>query len=177
VRSFCWYPGLTASRIVSAVKYQGWHVAAEEIAARMARLNFPADVREEAPSLIPVPLSPSRERDRGYNQSELLARSLARRWGLPLMVNCLRRCRTTVSQTKLTPAERAHNVAGAFSVAAESASSLQGAHLLLVDDVVTTSATLNECAAALFEAGARIVSYVTFGRAPSPGDMPLGPGQ
>ena len=88
------------------------------------------------------------------------------------MIDCLRRSRSTVSQTKLTPEERAHNVAGAFNLGSTRVSSLQGAHVLLVDDVVTTAATLNECASALYSEGARIISYVTFGRARGPGDQP-----
>ena len=170
-RSYCWYPGPAATPIVSALKYSGWRVAAEGIAARMSRLSFPADVQEECSLLVPVPLSTVRERERGYNQSALLAVALARRWGLSVMVDCLRRSRATASQTKLTPEERVLNVAGAFSVRATAASTLQGAHVLLVDDVVTTAATLNECASALFAGGARIISYVTFGRARGPGDI------
>ncbi len=70
----------------------------------------------------------------------------------------------TASQTRLTPEQRLHNVAGAFRVPADVAR-LRGLHVLLVDDVVTTAATLNACATALFDGGARIISYVTFGRA------------
>ena len=77
------------------------------------------------------------------------------------------RARRTESQTRLTPGERLRNVAGAFRAGstAESRQRLQGAHVMLVDDVVTTAATLNACAGALVAGGARIVSYVTFGRA------------
>ena len=137
----------------------------------MARLRWPEDVLAERPLLVPVPLSPSRERERGYNQSALLATELGRRWGLGAMINCVRRSRATVSQTELAPEQRASNVAGAFTVDAATAPSLQGAHVLLVDDVVTTAATLNECATAIFESGARVISYVTFGRARGPGDL------
>jgi predicted amidophosphoribosyltransferase len=77
----------------------------------------------------------------------------------------------TSSQTRLTPEQRLHNVAGAFRVAAHRRP-LRAAHVVLVDDVVTTAATLNACAAALFAGGARIISYVTFGRARLPGDAP-----
>jgi ComF family protein len=136
----------------------------------MARLSFPEDVLRESPTLVPVPLFAARERERGYNQSSLLALGLSRRWKLKVMLDCLQRCRTTHSQTRLSPAERARNVSGAFSVKATSLAPLAGEHIMLVDDVVTTSATLNECATTLFESGARIVSYVTFGRAHASGD-------
>jgi predicted amidophosphoribosyltransferase len=69
----------------------------------------------------------------------------------------------------LTPGERRRNVSGAFRAVAGRCN-FRGAHLVLVDDVVTTGATLNECATALHDAGARIISYVTFGRAPALGD-------
>jgi len=62
------------------------------------------------------------------------------------------------------------NVHGAFSATTATRAALRGSHVVLVDDVVTTAATLNECAAVLYAAGARIISYVTFGRAPTIGD-------
>jgi predicted amidophosphoribosyltransferase len=81
----------------------------------------------------------------------------------------LRRTRATTSQTRLTPGERLTNVAGAFRAAEPAGGGLRGglrgAHVVLVDDVVTTAATLNACAAALVAGGARIVSYLTFARA------------
>ncbi|MDQ3081221.1 MAG: ComF family protein, partial [Gemmatimonadota bacterium] len=78
--------------------------------------------------------------------------------------------RPTLSQTELTPGERKGNVAGAFRVRRECAGSLAGAHIILVDDIVTTGATLRACSSALFHAGARTISYMTFGRAPASGD-------
>jgi ComF family protein len=131
----------------------------------MARLAWPEDVVEERGALVPVPLSATRERERGYNQSERLARALAARWSLPVWDDVLVRERHTRSQARLTPGERLRNVAGAFRAPGGAERRLSGAHLLLVDDVVTTAATLNACAAALMHGGARIVSYVTFGRA------------
>jgi ComF family protein len=131
---------------------------------------FPADVHAERPMLVPVPLSAARERERGYNQSALLAAGVARRWRQPAMLSSLVRGVATASQTRLDPRARARNVAGAFSLAGDR-TVWRGAHVLLVDDVVTTGATLNECATVLFEGGARTVSYLTFGRAPAPGDV------
>lgn len=139
------------------------------MAERMARLVWPRDVVDERAAVVPVPLAPARARERGYNQSELLARRLARCWGVPVWTDCVVRARATTTQTRLTPDERRRNVCGAFR-AVPGAVNFRGAHLVLVDDVVTTAATLNECASALHDAGARIVSYVTFGRAPALGD-------
>ncbi len=135
----------------------------------MARLDWPWDVVAERTALVPVPLAPVRKRERGFNQAELIARVLADRWKIPLWPGCLERVRATETQTRLTPGERQTNVRGAFRAAAR-APDLRGAHLVIVDDVITTAATLNACAAALCDAGARIVSYVTFARAPALGD-------
>jgi ComF family protein len=169
VRSVCSVHSGTGLAIVAALKYDGWTAAADGMAERMARLGWPWDVIEERAAVVPVPLARSRYRERGYNQSELLARALARRWNVPVWTDCIERARGTSSQTQLTPDERRRNVAGAFRAVA-GAVNFRGAHLVLVDDVVTTVATLNECATPLYEAGARIVSYVTFGRAPALGD-------
>ncbi|MBX6330654.1 MAG: ComF family protein [Gemmatimonadaceae bacterium] len=169
-RSVCWIPGRTGGAIVHALKYGGWRAAAEGMADRMARLAWPRDVIEERAALVPVPLAPVRERERGYNQSALLAHALGARWHLPVWPRCLERTRATVSQTRLTPDQRRHNVSGAFRAAPGTAPRLRGAHIVLVDDVITTGATLVACATTLFDAGARIISIVTFGRAPAVGD-------
>ena len=135
----------------------------------MARVSWPADVVAERTALIPVPLSSRRERERGFNQSTKLADAIGKQLGLDVWRNALGRTHFTSSQTRLTPEERLRNVSGAFRVTGDPAR-LRGAHLVLVDDVVTTAATLNACAAALFAGGTRIISYVTFGRARLPGD-------
>jgi ComF family protein len=160
----------TGPAIVHALKYNGWHAVATEMAERMARLAWPADIATERVAVLPVPLARPRERERGYNQSERLARALALRWKVPAWCDVLERARSTETQTRLTPEERLANVSGAFSVPASSRQALRDTHVVLVDDVVTTAATLNACAAALFAGGTRILSYVTFGRAPAVGD-------
>ncbi len=170
VRSACWMHRGTGANIVHALKYGGWHALAVEMAERMARLAWPLDVLEERTALVPVPLAASRQRERGYNQSERLARSLATLWNLPVWCDVLERGRATETQTRLTPGERLANVSGAFRVPTVAEQALRNAHVVIVDDVVTTAATLNACAAALLAGGARILSYVTFGRAPAVGD-------
>jgi ComF family protein len=168
-RSLYAVPGGTAEGIVHALKYHEWPAVSREMGRRMATLRFPRDVEEERAALVPVPLALSRQRERGYNQSAELARALGAAWSLPVREDLLVRARATETQTRLTPGERHRNVSGAFRVTAERAS-LRGSHLVLVDDVVTTAATLNACAAALHAGGARILSFVTFGRAPALGD-------
>jgi ComF family protein len=158
------------SAIVHELKYGGWHGLAAPMAERMARLSWPDDVVRERSALVAVPLAGARERERGFNQSARLAEELARCWRVPVWADVLTRVRHTETQTRLTPDARRSNVSGAFRAVAGTRARLRGAHLVLVDDVVTTGATLVECASALLEGGARIVSLVTFGRAPASGD-------
>jgi predicted amidophosphoribosyltransferase len=91
-------------------------------------------------------------------------------WQLPVWDTALQRTRATPSQTRLTPGERLANVHGAFLAEDGAKERIRGTHLILVDDVLTTGATLNACAHALFAAGARTISYLTFGRARASGD-------
>lgn len=170
VRSACWVPDPVASAIVAALKYDGWTAVAEPMAERIARLSWPPDVVAERSVIVPVPLSSTRTRERGYNQAALLARGLASRWRLPVVSDLVVRTRATPSQTRLTPSQRSVNVHGAFDVPARGRERLDGAHVVVVDDVLTTGATLHAVAGALFDAGARIISYATFGRARTAAD-------
>jgi ComF family protein len=156
-------------RIVHALKYAGWTAAGDGMAHRMVRLAWPRDVERERAAVIPVPLAATRERERGFNQSAVIGRPLAAHWNIPLRQDCLERSRSTRTQTRLTPEERRGNVFRAFR-ATPACRALRGAHVVLVDDVVTTAATLIECAGTLFRAGVRVVSIVTFARAPASGD-------
>jgi ComF family protein len=108
-----------------------------------------------------VPLHHARRRSRGFNQSAELARDLARRLGIPAGATA-RRIRATPSQTRLTVPKRADNVRDAFR--ARSLRRLGGCRVLLVDDVMTTGATTNACAAALKDGGAASVSVITVAR-------------
>ena len=170
VRSYCWMPVEPASSIVHALKYAGWSRVADQMVERMSRLSWPRDVVEERAGLVPIPLASARKRERGYNQSALIAAGLSERWRVPVWENMVVRSRETRSQTQLTPEQRRGNVAGSFQIGARNLEALAGAHVIIVDDVVTTAATLNECAKVLYDAGARIISYVTFGRAHASGD-------
>lgn len=162
-------PGEPGAGIVHALKYGGWYSVAKEMGLRMSRLPFPPDVVAERAALVPVPLSAGRFKERGFNQSEALAGAISRAWCIPVWDDCLVRTRSTRTQTELSPEERRANVAGSVRFNTRRAD-LSGAHIIVVDDVVTTAATLNECARSLYEAGARIISYLTFGRARSAGD-------
>jgi ComF family protein len=109
-----------------------------------------------------MPLHWRKRLERGFNQSELLAKVLSKRTGIPV-VNALRRRKSTTPQAGLTRAQRRTNVAGAFE--ADQRERIDGRHVLLIDDVLTTGATASACAAVLKRAGARRVTVLTLARA------------
>jgi len=108
--------------------------------------------------VIPVPLHSARRRERGYNQSDLLAREVAAHLGIPFLTRALKRVKNTRSQTGLKREERLLNVQGAFRVKDKPA--VSGKAVLLVDDVTTTGATLKACGEALILVGAGKVMAV-----------------
>jgi ComF family protein len=116
--------------------------------------------------LLPVPLSPRRLRERGYNQAWELARRLARRWRLRAEPLWLERVRETPHQAELSRVERLHNLAAAFAVAPEARLALAGRRVALVDDVMTTGSTLAEAAATLRRAGVAEVQAWVLARTP-----------
>jgi ComF family protein len=127
-----------------------------------AVLRHYADERIDA--VCPVPLHPSRQRKRGYNQSALLGAELAARLGIPVFPDALRRVRDTPTQTRLGAAARRRNVADAFAVHPLLPGWFESRRLLLLDDVMTTGATLSECAKALRAAGAERVLALSVAR-------------
>jgi ComF family protein len=107
--------------------------------------------------ILALPLHPERERERGYNQSYLLAHVCAQQLGVPLLTDLLVRTRATVAQAQLSASQRQQNVAHAFATTPAAAGTLSGRTLLVIDDVCTTGATLEACAEPLFAAGAAAV--------------------
>ena len=163
------FTGVTR-RALHALKYDGERRLAPILGAAVARRWSRAGVAGEV--LVPVPASPDRVRERGYDQAALLATEAARRLRLP-MIPALERTRATVAQFDLDRAGRASNLGGAFRVAStvarggsspSSRQSVVDRWIVLVDDVVTTGATLAACATALLEAGAMAVSAVAVAR-------------
>jgi ComF family protein len=112
--------------------------------------------------IIPVPLHPKRLRWRGFNQSLLLARRVSHMYQVPIDPFLLYRNRETPPQTQLTEDERRKNVRGAFAIA--SGEALKEKNVLLVDDVYTSGATVNECCRVLVRGGAREVYVLTLAR-------------
>jgi ComF family protein len=117
-----------------------------------------------ASAVVPVPLSPRRLRERGFNQAELIARAVAREAGLPLRRRILRKTRERPPQAGLSAAARRKNARSAYR--ARLPRSLRGKTLLLVDDVLTTGATAESAARALLAAGAGAVDVLTLARVP-----------
>ncbi len=136
------------------------------LAPHMARAG--AALLRDADVLVPVPLHRRRLFERRYNQAALLAKAVGRLAGPPCLPDLLIRQRATQSLGEMTAAERAAEVADAFAVRPRLAADLAGRRVLLVDDVLTSGATANACAAALFAAGAAAVDVLVAARVPDP---------
>ena len=146
---------------VHALKYDGElrlvAPLAELMAARWRRAGIGGDV------LVPVPVHAERRRQRGFDQAEMLAHGVRERIGLPVVL-ALRRAARTTAQHQLGRRARQDNVAQAFGVAPRDLAEVRGRWLVLIDDVVTSGATLAGCARVLYEAGASAVSALTLAR-------------
>lgn len=157
-RSAAVYEG-TLREALHAFKFSGKRALARPLAELLAEqcvAALPADIE----AVVPVPLAGARERERGFNQAALLARKIARGLGIPTRARWLARVRATLPQSELPATVRRTNVRGAFRASRR----VTGRHVLLVDDIFTTGATLGECARTLREAGARRVGALTVAR-------------
>ena len=160
VRSAVWL-GPESRSLVHRLKYgharRLGNLAGQIVADRVA---FPGRC-----VLVPIPVSHRRLRERGYNQAEIIARELSRRWRLPLWSGLVRRTSQATSQTTLTPMARAANVSDAFSAEPPRGRQAHDGRVVIVDDVLTTGATIDACARALADAGWDNIQAVTFARA------------
>ena len=148
-----------ADRLLPRLKFQG------DLAAGRLLSQLMVEVLADAPrpdALVPLPLHPSRLRQRGYDQALELARPVARALGLPLRTDLLRRVRATAPQSELDAASRRHNVRSAFAARAGNLPR----HVALVDDVMTTGATLAEASRALLRVGVARVDLWVAARVP-----------
>lgn len=160
-RSFAPYND-TMVRAIVLLKYHAVTPLGDWFGARLAELVAREPETFAADAVVPVPLHPLRMRERGFNQAELIARPLARRLGLPLRPLLLVRTKPRPDKLKLTRRERWQTVRGAYAV--QQGSQVDKLRVLLVDDVLTTGATLDACARVLRQAGAARVVGITVAR-------------
>lgn len=147
---------------VQALKYRGRRALGRALAAAVA----PALVSAPVDALVAVPLHRARHRERGYNQAEEIARGLAAELRLPLLRRGIERRKATSTQTAHSAHARGLNVAGAFAVRAD----VRGLNIAIVDDVITTGATVNALAGALLTAGAARCTAWAVARTPETAD-------
>lgn len=145
--------------VILAFKYRGRPELAEPLGELLTARFISESVFSSVDALVPVPLHPERHLIRGYNQAELLAKRVGRSCRLPVLTQVLRRDRVTQVQNRLSRHERLTNVKGAFLVGLPGA--IRGKSLLLIDDILTTGFTANECAKTLLAAGAKRVCTLT----------------
>lgn len=148
IRAVFSYRGPVVS-LVHAFKYRGRRSAARLAGSWMASTLALFPELGPIDALVPVPLHPRRQAERGYNQARLLADELSARWGLEVL-DALTRSRATAQQWRLGKGDRSENLRDAFLAA----SCVKGRRLLIIDDVCTTGASLRECARALIKEGA-----------------------
>ncbi|HEY3119115.1 MAG TPA: ComF family protein [Vicinamibacteria bacterium] len=147
---------------IHELKYRGRRRVAGRLAEALLGRPEVTPVLGGGALLVPVPLHPRKRRERGFNQSELLAEAISARAGVPLVKDALVRRRETGTQTGLSAAARRANVRGAFAVRRRAR--IEGQRIVLLDDVYTTGATALACAQALLAAGAREVRLLTLAR-------------
>lgn len=153
----------TLRQTILAFKYQGWRGLAAPLGDYLTQyLQTDPFAPDSFDLIVPVPLHPSRQRERGFNQSALLARRVARALELPVNETELRRIRRTRPQVELHASQRAANIRDAFAV--RSPTPFHRLNILLMDDVLTTCHTVDECSRVLVNAGARKVYVAAVAR-------------
>lgn len=144
----------TLQSIIHQLKYDGMTRLGVELGWKLGERLLAATAPTKIDGIIPVPLHSTKLRERGYNQSEHIARGIQDVTSIPVCASFLKRHKYTSSQTQLTAVERKQNVGDAFSVKKISGSEIEGKRFLVLDDVITTGATVEACAEALKESGA-----------------------
>lgn len=145
--------------IIHEMKYYGKKSLAQSMGEEMAKVVMASKEYSNADLIIPVPLHKTRLRERGFNQSFLLAQKITSVTKISVEPGILKRVRYTKSQSKLSATERVLNVQGAFKVT--QSQPVKGKVVILVDDVLTTGSTLNACADALIDSGVAKVLILT----------------
>lgn len=159
-RAYGWYEGALRAAIL-ALKYRGKTAVVPALAGLLGRTLEEEPVLGRAETLVPVPLHPRRQRERGFNQAELLARALAARSGRALRCDLIVKTRHTRPQVGLNAEQRRENLLDAFAFQGQSA---PAGPILLIDDVTTTGATFHACARTLRAAGATTIYALALAR-------------
>jgi len=156
--------------LILSFKHGGRTEGLRSFAAQMRRAG--RDILDGADMFIPVPLHPTRLVRRRYNQAALLARALSKITSVPFAPDVLMRVKRTESQGYHNARSRVENVRGAFAVKDKARAVIQGAHIILIDDVLTTGATLESCARTLKRAGALRVDGLCLARVAKAAEVP-----
>lgn len=154
-------PGSESSKVFMALKYFGKPQIGVAMGRMMAADLLDTGFFSDVDCIVPVPLARSRQRERGYNQSERLALGVSQLTGIPVETRAVRRVVSNPSQTSLSKLERRKNVENIFRVSQPE--KLRGRHVLLIDDILTTGSTLLSCAEEMGKAGPRLVSALVLG--------------
>lgn len=163
-KASAWYffrPHSDPSKMVYNLKYHGQAELGELIGEQMARWHQPSGFFNDIDAIVPMPLARKRTRERGYNQCEKIARGISWATKLPVYDKVITRHQFEQSQTHQSAWERRENVSNAFQLT--DARRIQGKHLLLVDDIVTTGATVIACAQELAKADGVRISVLAVG--------------
>lgn len=149
------------NNIVYDLKYRNHPEVGREMGCLMACECNEAGFFDGIDAIVPVPLARKRQRQRGYNQSLCIAEGLSRVTGIPVYNKVIYRTKFVISQTQIGHRERQENVAGVFKL--KDADAIRGRHILLVDDVVTTGATMTACARELLKVSDVKLSLLSLG--------------
>lgn len=151
-----WYAISTINDMIHNIKYHNQPRLGEELGRRMAD-EIPIDELEKIDLITTVPLNSARSRERGYNQSEWICKGLAKAWNVSYQFNLLKRVKHTNTQTDLSANERKQNMGNAFT----STNKIDSLSIAIIDDVITTGATLSACAVVLKNNGASKITGVS----------------
>ena len=157
--------GSRIRKLIHSLKYNGIKEVGHELGKIYGRALKSSGFLDNIDFIIPVPLHKSRERTRGFNQSETISVGISEATGLPLITNAIKRRAVTSTQTKQSKTERWDNVEGVFAL--EKPKLLAGKHILLVDDVITTGATMESCVKEILKAEDAKVSLAALAYTPS----------
>ena len=152
-------------KLLHRLKYNGVKSIGVELGSLLGTELLQAPLYHDVDFIVPIPLHAKRQRVRGYNQSEMIAKGISQSFGKPMLADVIYRQHHNETQTKKTREERMKNVENVFALHPEEAPQLEGKHILLVDDVLTTGATLEACIASILRTVSCRVSVATLAAA------------